>query len=61
MVIAEVSVVPVRTRTMLVRKYVAKAFAVLQKEKNIKYELTSMGTILQGELDKVLGAVKEDA
>ena len=61
MVIDEVSVVPVGTRTPSVSKYVAKALGVLKEEKNIKYELTAMVTILEGELDKVLGAVKEDA
>lgn len=59
MVIGEVSVVPVGTQTPSVSKYVAKALGVLKEEKNIKYELTAMGTILEGDLDALLEAVKK--
>lgn len=59
MVIAEISVVPIGTCTPSVSQYVAKAIGVLGQEKNIKYKLTGMGTILEGELAAVLEAVRK--
>ena len=58
MVIAEVSVTPVGTQTPSVSEYVAKAIRALRQEKDTRYELTAMGTIIEGELDKVLRAVR---
>ncbi len=59
MVIAEVSVVPIGTKTPSVREYVAKAIKVLREEKGVKYQLTAMGTLVEGELDEVLEAAKK--
>ena len=58
MVIAEVSVIPIGTKTASVSKYVAKAIKALIQQKNVKYQLTAMGTILEGELNQVLDAAK---
>ncbi len=43
----EISIVPLGTKTASVSKYVASSIEVLTKEKGIKYELTSMGTIIE--------------
>ena len=59
MAIAEVSVVPLGTRTPSVSQYVARAVKVLAREKSIKYETTAMGTILEGDLDRILAVVKK--
>ncbi len=59
MVIAEVSVVPIGTKTPLVSEYVAKAIKVLREEKEVKYQLTAMGTLVESELDEVLEAAKK--
>ena len=59
MAIAEVSIIPLGTKTPSVSKYVARAISVLQQEKDIKYELTSMGTIIEGDLEKILKVVKK--
>jgi len=59
MAIVEVSIVPLGTKTPSVSKYVAQAVKVLQVEKDIKYELTAMGTIIEGDLDKILMVVKK--
>lgn len=50
--------IPIGTKTPSVSKYVAEALKVLEKE-GIKYELTSMGTIVEGDLDKILDLVKK--
>jgi len=58
MVIAEVSIVPLGTKTPSLSKHLARAFRVLREEKNIKYELTSMGTIMEGDLGEILRVVR---
>ena len=59
MAIAEISVVPLGTKTPSVSQYVARAVKVLEREKDIKYEMTAMGTIIEGDLDKILAVVKK--
>jgi uncharacterized protein (TIGR00106 family) len=58
MPIAEVSVVPLGTKSPSVSHYVARAIKVLEQEKDIKYETTAMGTIIEGDLDGILAVVK---
>lgn len=59
MAIAEISIVPLGTGTPSVSKYVARGVKILQQEKGIKYEVTAMGTIIEGDLDKILMAAKK--
>jgi uncharacterized protein (TIGR00106 family) len=59
MAIAEVSVVPLGTGTPSVSQYVARAVKILQQEKDIKYEMTAMGTIIEGDLDRILAVVRK--
>jgi len=59
MAIAEVSVVPLGTKSPSVSQYVARAIKVLEQEKGIKYETTAMGTVIEGDLDRILAAVKK--
>jgi len=59
MAIIEVSVVPLGTGTPSVSRYVAEAERVLRGEKDIKYELTAMGTIVEGELETLLALVRK--
>jgi uncharacterized protein (TIGR00106 family) len=57
--IIEVSVAPLGTSTTSVSKYVAAALKLVKAEKGIKYELTGMGTILEGELGQLLALVRK--
>ena len=57
MAILEVSVVPLGTGTPSVSEYVARAVRVLENEQDIKYELTAMGTIIEGDLERLLDLV----
>jgi uncharacterized protein (TIGR00106 family) len=59
MAIAEVSVIPLGTKTASVSQYVARAVRALEREKDIKYETTAMGTIIEGDLDRILAVVKK--
>ena len=54
MAIIEISVVPIGTPTTSLSQYVAGAVRILQSESDIKYELTAMGTIIEGDLERLL-------
>jgi uncharacterized protein (TIGR00106 family) len=59
MAIVEVTVVPLGTKTPSVSQYVARAVRILEREKDLKYETTAMGTIIEGDLDRILAAVRK--
>jgi len=56
MAIAEVSVVPIGTAKTSVSKYVAGAVSILQ-ESGLKYKLTPMGTIIEGDIKDLLDII----
>jgi len=58
MAMIDISVVPVGTKTPSVSQYVAGAVRLLQNEPGIKYELTAMNTIIEGDLGKLLELAK---
>src|SRR4030042_1245176 len=58
-VIVEVSIVPLGTSSPSVSQYVAACHDVLDKAEGISYQLTPMGTILQGPLAKVMDIVQQ--
>ena len=59
MALVEVSIIPLGTETPSISQYIARAVGVLQGEKDIKYELTAMGTIIEGDLDHLLTLVRK--
>lgn len=59
MAIVQVSIVPLGTKTSSISKYVARALKVVQAQKAVKFKLTPMGTVLEGDLDKVLSVVRK--
>jgi len=58
-VIAQVTVVPLGTASPSLSAYVAGVEKVLAKYTNIKTLLTPMATILEGDLDEILTAVRQ--
>ena len=58
MAIVEVSIVPIGVPNTSLSEYVADALRVLKKS-GIKYDLTSMGTIIEGDLDGILSIIRE--
>lgn len=58
MAVVEVSIVPIGTAGTSLSAYVARCMDVLQGEKNIRYQLTPMGTIMEGDLDVILPVVR---
>ncbi len=59
MALIEVAIIPLGTGTPSVSKYVVQAVQVLRGEKDIKYELTAMGTIIEGDLERLLALVRK--
>ena len=60
MPIMQISVVPLGTKVPSVSKYVADIIKVLKKERDIKYELTSMSTIIESDsLDRLFEVAKK--
>ncbi len=57
-VVAEVSIVPIGTGSPGLSEYVADCVNILEKRSRIKYQLTSMGTILEGPMKDVLDAIQ---
>lgn len=57
MALVEFSVIPLGTGTPSVSQYVAKAIDVLQNEQGIKYSVTPMGTIMEGDLPRLLAII----
>lgn len=58
MVVAELTVVPLGTGTPSLSGYVAACHAVLEQAKGVKYQLTPMSTIIEGDLDQILEIVR---
>jgi len=59
MAIMDIGIIPLGTETPSVSKYIAGALKVLESEKNIKYELTAMGTIIEGDLPLLLSLAQK--
>jgi uncharacterized protein (TIGR00106 family) len=56
--IVEVVVVPMGTESPSVSKYVAECHKVLEQVKDVKYQLTPMSTILEGDLERIFELVR---
>lgn len=58
MAIAEVTIIPIGTGSTSLSSYVAELQRVLDKQEGITFTLTSMSTIIEGELDNVFAAIR---
>ncbi len=59
MALVEVSIVPLGTNSPSISEYVARAVKVLLDEKDVKYEITAMGTFIEGDLNQLLTLVRK--
>ena len=53
-VIAQIQVIPLGTATTTLSQYVAACIDTVKQAEDISYQLTAMGTIIQGSLERVL-------
>lgn len=58
-VIAEVTIIPLGTATTSVSQYVGACLDTVKQAQDISYQLTAMGTIIQGSLERVLKLVRK--
>ena len=58
-VVAEIKIVPIGTETAGLSRYVAACINILKEAKDIEYQLTAMGTIIQGSLEQVTGLAQK--
>ena len=56
-VVTEVSIIPIGTGDPGLSHYIAACIEVLEGRGDLSYQLTPMGTIIEGSLDKVLEAI----
>ena len=60
MIQAEISIYPIATRTTSASFYIAKAIESIQSIKNLRYEINSMGTVLESDsIDIIYEASKK--
>ena len=53
-VIAELKIIPIGTTTASLSHYVTACVSTLKQAQDISYQVTAMGTIIQGSLERVL-------
>jgi uncharacterized protein (TIGR00106 family) len=59
MAIIDLSIVPIGTASTGVSAYVAAIHDVLAEEEGIRYTLTPMSTVIEGDLDKLLAVARK--
>jgi uncharacterized protein (TIGR00106 family) len=59
MPVCQVTVVPLGTETPSLSLYVADCQRVLEKYEDLVHQLTPMATVIEGDLNRILEAVKE--
>lgn len=59
MAIVEVTIAPLGTPGTSLSRYVANCHRVLAEANDLKYELNPMGTVIEGNLDRILSVIRE--
>jgi uncharacterized protein (TIGR00106 family) len=62
MAIADVTIIPIGTKSASVSDYVADIQKYLEQNKakyNVRYQLTPMSTIIEGSLDELFAVIKD--
>lgn len=58
-VISEIKIIPIGTATTSLSSYVAACIDTIKQAGDIEYQVTAMGTIVQGPLEQVLELAKK--
>jgi len=59
MAIAEINVTPLGTARPNISSYIAGCYDIIKNEEGIKYQVTPMSTVIEGDLDRVFEVVKK--
>lgn len=58
MAVVEVTIAPMGTGSPSISQYVAACHKVLDEAKDLKYQLTPMSTIIEGDLDRIFAVIR---
>ncbi|AEG59401.1 protein of unknown function DUF77 [Desulforamulus ruminis DSM 2154] len=58
MALVEVTVMPLGTQSTSLSRFVAGCLEILQQAEDIQFQLTPMGTVIEGDLNRVLELVR---
>ncbi|MFH1382582.1 MAG: MTH1187 family thiamine-binding protein [Chloroflexota bacterium] len=58
-IMAEVHIIPLGTATASLSRYIRACIEPLKQAKDVNYQVTAMGTIIQGPLERVLQLVQQ--
>jgi uncharacterized protein (TIGR00106 family) len=59
MAVVEVTIAPLGTGSPSVSHYVAGCHKVLEQATGLKYQLTPMATVIEGDLDRILAIIRQ--
>lgn len=59
MAIVEVTIVPVGTGSTGISQFVAGCLKVVREEKGLRYQLTPMSTVIEGELESIFAVIRK--
>ncbi len=59
MAVVEVTIIPLGTASPSVSQYVAGCHKVLKQATDLKYQLTPMSTIIEGDLERILEVIRQ--
>ena len=59
MAVVEVRITPIGTKGSSMTRYVARAVDAIKGEKEVRYQITATGTIMEGNLDVIIGMVRK--
>lgn len=59
MAVVEVSILPVGTSSASLSEYVAGCVTILENTAGICYQLNPMGTVIEGDLDRILELIRK--
>ncbi|EGO63904.1 MTH1187 family thiamine-binding protein [Acetonema longum] len=59
MAVVEVTIAPLGTATPSISKYVASCHKVLAEARDLKYQLTPMATVIEGDLNRILEVISK--
>ncbi|MDO7788251.1 MTH1187 family thiamine-binding protein [Desulforamulus aquiferis] len=57
MALVEITVIPLGTGSTSLSDYVAGCLKVLEQSEGVKYQLTPMGTVIEGDLPIIMGII----
>ena len=58
-VVAELAIVPLGTADTGLSRYIAACLEILRNNEDIQYQLTAMGTVMQGPLSRILEVAQQ--